>query len=104
MLYWNINEILSYQRNFNFINGPRSIGKTYTTLKHIIDNSIKRNKEFAYIVRTQDEKKNYILKKACDKGRKSYKIGTTIREIYSKGLGGIEKDRKAGRQWEDKCY
>lgn len=44
------------------------------------------------------------LKKACDKGRKSYKIGTTIREIYSKGLGGIEKDRKAGRQWEDKCY
>jgi hypothetical protein len=67
MLYWNINEILSYQRNFNFINGPRSIGKTYTTLKHIIDNSIKRNKEFAYIVRTQDEKKNYILKKACDK-------------------------------------
>ena len=55
MLYWNINEILSYQRNFNFINGPRSIGKTYTTLKHIIDNSIKRNKEFAYIVRTQDE-------------------------------------------------
>ena len=41
-MYWNINEIMSYQRNFNFINGARSIGKTYTTLKYCYRRAIER--------------------------------------------------------------
>lgn len=87
-LYWNINEILSYQRNFNFINGPRSIGKTYTSLKYSIYNSIKHNKEFVYIVRTQDEKKNYILKKACEKVIHNEFYSYTFKHTHDKLLIG----------------
>lgn len=39
-LHWNIYEILPYQRNFNFINSERSIGKTYTTEAYVIDKCI----------------------------------------------------------------
>ena len=65
--YWDIGKILSYQRNFNFINGERSIGKTYTTEKFFIDKAIKTGKEFVYITRTQDEKRNGIFKEAFSK-------------------------------------
>lgn len=53
MEYWDIKKILPYQRNFNFINGVRSIGKTYGTMKYFLSESIKKGKEFVYIVRTQ---------------------------------------------------
>lgn len=56
-IYWNIYEILPYQRNFNLINGPRSIGKTYGTQKFLIDTCVNKGVEFMYIVRTQSEKK-----------------------------------------------
>lgn len=65
--YWDINRILPYQRNFNFINAERSIGKTYTTEKYILDKCIKQGIEFVYLVRTQDEKKRGILKSAFEK-------------------------------------
>lgn len=65
--YWDINRILPYQRCFNFINAERSIGKTYTTQKYILDKSIKNNIEFVYVVRTQEEKKSGILKSAFKK-------------------------------------
>lgn len=65
-MYWNIGEILPYQRPFNFINGPRSIGKTYTCLKWLIKQALK-GREFAYIVRTQDEKKSGVLEQALQK-------------------------------------
>lgn len=67
MKYWNINEILPYQRCFNFINGERSIGKTYTTLKFIINKCTQKDNEFIYIVRTQDEKKRGILEQSVKK-------------------------------------
>lgn len=60
-IHWNIYEILPFQRNFNFINATRSIGKTYTTLLYIIDYCINHNAEYVYIVRTQDEKKTVFL-------------------------------------------
>lgn len=65
--YWNIFEILPYQRCFNFINGERSIGKSYTTQKFFIDQFFKKKYEFVYIVRTQDEKKRGILAQAYKK-------------------------------------
>lgn len=65
--YWDIGKILPYQRNFNFINGERSIGKTYTTQKFLINKALKDGKEFVYIVRTQDEKKGGIFEKAFNK-------------------------------------
>lgn len=65
--YWDINRILPYQRCFNFINAERSIGKTYTTEKYVLDKCIKQGIEFTYIVRTQDEKKKGILQSAFEK-------------------------------------
>lgn len=66
-MYWNINEILPYQRNFNFINGERSIGKSYTTQKWVLEKCLKENKEFVYIVRTQREKLGGGFEKAFEK-------------------------------------
>lgn len=65
--YWDINRILPYQRCFNFINAERSIGKTYTTEKYVLDKCRKMGYEFVYIVRTQDEKKKGILSSAFEK-------------------------------------
>lgn len=69
-MYWSPTDILPYQRIFNFVNGPRSIGKTYSLLKWLIKQGL-RGKEFVYVVRAQDEKKEYVLKEAlqkvCDK-------------------------------------
>lgn len=67
MKYWNIFEILPFQRGFNFINGERSIGKTYTTLKFLIQRGKDKGQEFSYIVRTQDEKKKGVFQKAFEK-------------------------------------
>lgn len=65
--YWDINRILPYQRCFNFINAERSIGKTYTTEKFVLDKCLKNSIEFVYLVRTQDEKKKGILQSAFEK-------------------------------------
>lgn len=57
----------------------------------------------AYFYNKEYQKSLEWLKKACEKGEGSYNIASTIREIYSKGLGGIQKDRKAGKHWAYKC-
>lgn len=66
-MYLNVKKLLPYQRNFIFVNGERSIGKTYSTLKFIISSCIKNSTEFVYIVRTQSEKKEGIFKQALQK-------------------------------------
>lgn len=65
--YYNLGQILPYQRIFNFINGKRSIGKTYTILKWLIGEAINKGKQFAYICRTQDEKKQGVMRLAITK-------------------------------------
>lgn len=65
-MYWSPGEILPYQRTFNFVNSVRAIGKTYGMLKWLIKESLK-GRQFVYIVRTQDEKKNGVLKDALAK-------------------------------------
>ena len=65
--YWDINEILRYQRIFNFINGVRSIGKSYTTQKFFIKRALQKQEEFIYLVRTQDQKKSGVFEKAFSK-------------------------------------
>lgn len=84
-MYWNINEILPYQRCFNFINGSRSIGKSYTTQKFCINKCIKNNVQLVYIVRTQSEKNSGVLEKAFSKvilkEFSSYKFSFTNEEI-----------------------
>ena len=66
-VHWNIYEILPFQRNFNLINGERSLGKTYTCLMFVLDKCIHKGLEFMYITRTQDEKKRGALESAFKK-------------------------------------
>lgn len=66
-IHWNIYDILPYQRNFNLINGERSLGKTYTCQMFTLDKCIEKGFEFVYIVRTQDEKKHGVLEEAYQK-------------------------------------
>lgn len=64
---FDIKEVLRYNKNFNFVIGARSVGKTYTTLKFLIESYLNRGKKFVYLVRTQTEKKNRVLEKALSK-------------------------------------
>ena len=66
-IYWDINKILPYQRNFNLINGERSIGKTYTTQKWVVNRCLEKHQQFVYLVRTQSEKKEGVLLTAFQK-------------------------------------
>lgn len=66
-MYWDINKILPYQRNFNLINGERSIGKTYTTQKWVVGKCLEKQQQFVYLVRTQSEKKEGVLERAFEK-------------------------------------
>lgn len=66
-MYFDIGKVLAFQRNFNFINGPRSIGKSYTTIKHIIKKCQECHRQFVYIVRTQTEKESGVLERAVEK-------------------------------------
>lgn len=65
--YWNIKEILPYQRNFNFINSIRSQGKSYTSAGFVLDRFLDKDEQFIFIVRTVDEKKNGALKQWFEK-------------------------------------
>lgn len=66
-IYWDICSILPYQRTFNFVNAPRSIGKTYSTQKWLLKQAIKKYRKTVYIVRTVYEKKEMPGIQAWDK-------------------------------------
>ena len=86
--YWDINYILPFNRCFNFINGERSIGKSYTTQKFIIKRALERGQEFVYIVRTQDEKKKKILETAFEK-------------VTQKVFGNIDFNYSTEEMWQE---
>lgn len=65
--YWDINQILPYQRHFNLINGERSIGKTYTTQKFLLKRAITKGEEFIYLLRTKSEKGTGAFEQAFSK-------------------------------------
>lgn len=66
-IHFTLPHLLPYQRNFNFVNGVRSIGKTYGTYYYFIKDCIENHTEFVTLCRTQDEKKNGFLQKAVSK-------------------------------------
>lgn len=66
-IYWDIRTLLPYQRNFNFINAERSVGKTYSTQKFLIKSAKEKFREFIYLVRTQDEKKSGVFEESFKK-------------------------------------
>ena len=72
-LHWNIYDILPYQRKFNFIEGKRVIGKSYTTQFYCMDRYLTRGQEFINLVRY----KNALNKKSFEK-----KFDKVIQEKY----------------------
>lgn len=88
MKYWDIGQVLSYNRRFNFINGPRSIGKTYTTEKYCVKRAIEKGEQFFYIVRTQYEKLNHAMEdglaKVLDREFGEYEFKFSKGELWYK--------------------
>lgn len=66
-MYWDMQIVLSYGKNFNLICSPRKIGKTYTTQMFLIKQAIKKGREFVYVCRTDKELQQGILKKSFAK-------------------------------------
>lgn len=61
-MYWNINEILPYQRLFNWIVGFRGAGKTFGCKEKFAGWYIKDNEQFVYMRRFEKEfKKNNLF-------------------------------------------
>lgn len=55
VVHWDVNKVLSKQRNINFIIGQRGVGKTFTTLLHCIKRALKYGEEFMYMRRYEAE-------------------------------------------------
>lgn len=54
-MYYDIDKTLSKQRLFNFVVGPRGVGKTYAAKTRVIKNFIKNNEQFVYLRRYETE-------------------------------------------------
>lgn len=57
-MWYDINTTLSYNCLFNFIIGPRGVGKTYALKKKVIRNFIERSEHFVYLRRYETEIKD----------------------------------------------
>ena len=54
-MYYSANNTLSKNRLFNFVVGPRGVGKTYGAKKRAMENWLKHGKQFIYLRRYQTE-------------------------------------------------
>lgn len=54
-IYFNINDVLSHNKLFNFIVGERGNGKTYGALEYVIKRFLKYGEEFIYLRRYKTE-------------------------------------------------
>lgn len=55
MEYFNINDVLSHNKLFNFIVGERGNGKTYGALEYVVKRHLKYGEEFIYLRRFKTE-------------------------------------------------
>lgn len=54
-MYWDIHDILPYNRLYNFVVGARGCGKTYSFKEWAIKDYLKKGAQFAYVRRYQTE-------------------------------------------------
>lgn len=54
-MYWNLPYILTYNKNFNFINSKRGSGKTYTLEKWLIKQFLEKGRECVYMTQFAKE-------------------------------------------------
>ena len=59
-IFWNINDVLSYNALFNFIIGERGVGKTFNSLEFCIKRFIKTGEQFIYLRRYKSELKKSV--------------------------------------------
>lgn len=59
-IFYDYNQLLSYNAMFNFILGERGVGKTYGALKFAINRFIKSGEQFVYLRRYKSELKKCI--------------------------------------------
>lgn len=60
-MYFDLQEVLSYNALINFIVGERGVGKTYSTKKFCINDYLKKGNQFVYLRRYENE-----LKESCE--------------------------------------
>lgn len=65
-MWYDINKALSYNCLFNFIIGPRGVGKTYSTKKRVLKNWFKKKKQFVYLRRYDTELQSTQMSKFFD--------------------------------------
>ena len=61
-IYWNINELLSYNALLNFVIGERGVGKSYGAKLYVANRFIKKGEQFVYIRRYKTELKTAMMK------------------------------------------
>lgn len=64
--YYNIDDTLSRDRLFNFVVGPRGVGKTYSAKNRVIKNFINKGEQFVYIRRYDTELQKSEISKFFD--------------------------------------
>ena len=94
-IYYDYQKILSYNAMLNFLNGERGVGKTFGAKKFVIKDFLKRNSEFAYIRRYDNE-----LRKALPKSPDFFQDITDNKCFPEHNL--YTKSRKF--YCDDKCF
>ena len=64
--YYDVDTILSKNRLFNFVVGPRGVGKTYSAKRRVIKNFLTKGKQFVYVRRYDTELKKSEIQKFFD--------------------------------------
>lgn len=64
--YYNIDNTLSRDRLFNFVVGPRGVGKTYSAKNRVIKNWLYKGEQFVYIRRYETELQKSEISKFFD--------------------------------------
>lgn len=59
-LFYSYDKVLSYNAMLNFIIGERGVGKSYGSIKYVVNRFIKHNEEFVYLRRYKTELKTSV--------------------------------------------
>lgn len=90
--YWNPKKLLPYQRNFNFVNSIRKVGKSYSLAGFFMERFLKYGEESIFLSRTQDEIKGGILFKWWDKVIKNEFPQLNI--VYKNDIMYLQENKK----------
>lgn len=104
-MYYNPNDLLSFNRFINFIVGTRGVGKTYFCKKYCIDQYIKKSRRFVWVRRSDTEIKKLYTKFFTDIKNiyDDYEFKTTTSNIYIRKIvynDNGDYDKEIQNEWE----